>query len=86
MKFPRKVDVKRLASGRYEDGNRPPNWDERIAGQDVIETSEGEIVVLKSDGDQTPPRAGWRLMLTSGDVTAGFTWTLSGFNRSLMHL
>jgi hypothetical protein len=84
VKFPHKIDVKNLRSSRYKDNLRPANWDFRMPGKDVVESNEGEVIILHSDGDQTPPRAGWRIMLTSGDSHEGFHWTLSGFDRSLM--
>lgn len=84
--LPKKVQVKELISSRYDDlyeegvlpqGARPQVWDNRVAGTDVIRIEAGEELLLKSSGQQSPPQAGWTLMLTGGD-TDGYTWTLYG--------
>lgn len=65
-------------SGRLPAGARPPAWAERRAGIDVIVTGEGQELKLQSDAGQSPPRAGWIVVLCGGDAEAGFLWTLYG--------
>lgn len=57
---------------------KPLIWDNRVSGIDVVETADGDILRLLSDGSQSVPQPGWVLMLTKGDQATGFTWTLYG--------
>lgn len=94
---PRRVKISNLISSRYanhpfsnsfvntealyEVPTRPFSWDERIPGTDVVQTVDGEEIVLVSDGMQSPPKPGWVLELTGGSKETGFTWTLYGISR-----
>jgi hypothetical protein len=80
---PCRVEVQRLVSSRYDDptqrGTRRPNsWDERIEGIDLVEVAGGGTVRLHSSPMQSPPKAGWILLLSGGNAGQGFTWTLYG--------
>lgn len=79
--LPSKVVVKRLENSRYADNLRPAGWDQRTEGIDQIECAEFGSLRLLSDGSQSPPQAGWTLILTSGDEQAGYRWTLYGLSR-----
>ncbi len=76
--LPAKVTVAKLVSSRYPDARRPESWDDRRDGVDVIQGVETGAVKLLSDGQQSPPREGWVIMLTDGNPTDGFRWTLYG--------
>ena len=76
--LPAKVTVAKLVSSRYPDARRPESWDDRKGGVDVIQAVETGAVKLLSDGQQSPPREGWVIMLTDGNPTDGFRWTLYG--------
>ena len=77
-RLPLKVTVSKLVSSRYPNARRPVAWDERRAGVDVVETDGCRQVKLLSDGQQSPPREGWVIVLTDGDQTDGYRWTLYG--------
>jgi hypothetical protein len=74
----RRIRVARVLESRYAGGFRPLSWDERVAGTDLIESVEGEIVRLASSGQQSCPQPGWELVITGGDAAHGFSWTLYG--------
>lgn len=78
---PRKIVVEALLSSRYNAAVRPTSWDDRIPGMDVIRTTSGEILKLQSSGGQSPPQAGYRLILADGEPTDGYRWTLYGITR-----
>ena len=104
-KLPRKVIVKTVSKSRYDAcsdasiisvpkvilGEKPIDWDNRIAGQDSVvvytesdccNTEAGtETILLNSLGDQSTPAPGWVLMLTDGNSETGYSWTLYGFKR-----
>lgn len=71
-----RVKVSKLISSRYAGNVRPESWDLRTAGTDTIETEDGRTLKLLSDGQQSPPRPGWQLVITGGDGAEGYTWTL----------
>lgn len=75
---PAQVTVQQLVESRYRSGKRPSSWDGRVAGIDTVKTTEGQLIKLKSDGQQSPPEAGWTLIVTGGDAREGYTWTLYG--------
>jgi hypothetical protein len=85
----RRIQVSAVNSTRYDGvassisggGERPQSWDERVAGIDTITTDSGEVIKLNSSAMQSPPKSGWVLMLTGGDSTSGFSWTLYGMAR-----
>jgi hypothetical protein len=76
--LPAKVTVTKIVSSRYPNARRPESWDERKAGVDVIHAEEAGQLKLQSDGQQSPPREGWVIMLTDGNPSDGFRWTLYG--------
>lgn len=86
--LPDKVVVRSLVQSRYgeSDGraisDRPLAWDERLAGIDTVQLESGESIALNSDGQQSPPKAGWILLLTGGTAESGYTWTLYGMPAS----
>ena len=81
--LPRRVTVSELLSSRYVDGVRPQSWDERKDGFDSIRTTDGELITLYSSGQQTPPPAGWVLLLREDAVENSFTWTLYGMPKGV---
>ena len=84
-KLPHKILVNELLESRYAEfpeGGRPSSWDSRKAGIDIVRSQDGEILKLKSDGQQSSPYKGWSLMITGGDCESGYRWTLYGIPRS----
>jgi hypothetical protein len=84
---PARIEVTELLSSRYDNAEnhkrvRPMEWDERLAGVDVVRVSGGHTVRLKSSAMQSPPKPGWVLMLTDGNESEGYAWTLYGLSRS----
>jgi hypothetical protein len=92
---PRKIEVAKVLESRefsqaperfvttesfYAASTRPSRWDERVEGVDIIETAEGELVTLYSDGMQSVPKPGWTILTTGGDKQNGYTWTLYGIS------
>jgi hypothetical protein len=80
---PCRVQVQGVVSSRYDDVSarkpkRPNSWDERIEGIDVVELVGGGTIRLHSSPMQSPPKAGWILLLSGGNAGQGFTWTLYG--------
>lgn len=86
---PCRVQVERLLESRYGVGSvevggavpRPLSWDERVDGVDIVELADGSTIRLKSNGQQNPPHPGWTLLLTSGDASSGYSWTLYGIPK-----
>jgi hypothetical protein len=74
----RRRTVAHVIESRYGIGPRPLSWDARRPGFDVVETVEGETLRLASTGQQSCPQQGWQILLTGGDSSNGFTWTLYG--------
>lgn len=74
----KRVTVSEIVSSRYPSNTRPEKWDERRSGVDTIRTSDGQILKLLSDGQQSPPLPGWSILLRGGDDVRGFEWTLYG--------
>ena len=87
MTVPVQIVVSELVSSRYGAAlgsvvkGRPSSWDTRKSGIDVVRTESGETVKLLSDGQQSPPEKGWKIVLTEGDSSSGFRWTLYGLPR-----
>ena len=82
MQLPKKIVVKKLLSGRYDNLSKPLLWDDRKAGLDKIEDGEGRVYSLQSAGDQSSPSPGWQIILTSrGDSPDSFNWTLYGLPK-----
>lgn len=79
-KAPFRVTVASIVSSRYGDLTigRPESWDMRKEGVDVVQSSTGETIRLLSDGQQSVPQKGWVLLITDGDSTSGYRWTLFG--------
>lgn len=84
--LPKSLVINQLLSSRYGIGaegpkvKRPENWDERIAGIDSVLADDGNRYELYSDGQQSPPQKGWKIILRDGDNRQGFRWTLYGFS------
>jgi hypothetical protein len=78
IELPARVQVAKIVSSRYEGNVRPLDWDCRKSGIDTIQTNDGKLLKLSSDGGQSPPQEGWVLVLTAGDEQAGYAWTLYG--------
>lgn len=79
--IPAEIVVQDLLQSRYEGGLRPESWDERVAGYDYVLTSDRRRVKLFSEGGQSPPKRGWKLVLRGGNAEEGYSWTLYGFSR-----
>ena len=77
-KLPHRVTIQSLISSRYAEGERPGSWDNRVEGMDVVRSTDGEELKLWSDGGQTPPKAGWVLMLIDVADAGAYRWTLYG--------
>ena len=85
--LPCKVIVKEIVASRYGAGTkataqRPSSWDARIAGQDIVKTTDQQQIKLWSDGGQSPPKPGWILVITGGDPIGGYLWTLYGISSN----
>ncbi len=63
-KLPVRRRVKEVVFSRYSAGQRPTSWDDRRAGIECIVTSEGETILLESNGQQSSPAPFWELLLT----------------------
>lgn len=74
--LPERVTVTAIVSSRYRGHVRPQSWDDRKAGVDTIQTSDGRTLKLQSDGQQSPPQVGWVILLSGGDDISGYLWTL----------
>jgi hypothetical protein len=78
LTLPCRVTVQAITSSRYPGHERPLSWEERVAGVDVVTLEDGSTIRLRSDGMQSPPKAGWVLLLVKGNPQEGFVWTLYG--------
>ena len=79
MKLPKSVVVGKTLSSRYSDGLRPMNWDLRCSVVEEVESVEGERFVLASEGGQSTPQPGWKIMLIHEHSEGAYYWTLQGF-------
>ncbi len=81
----RKILIAKLVQSRYQDNQRPADWDKRVDGIDTVQTSAGEVLHLYSTGGQTPPTLGSCLMLlqSTKESKGGIPWTLYGLRRTL---
>lgn len=70
------VEVIELVSSRYKDNTKPLSWDKRVQGNDVVVTEDNKKLNLLSDGGQSPPQSGWTILVTGGNPTEGYHWTL----------
>ena len=43
---------------------------------------DGSTITLLSDGQQSPPKAGWVVLLYEGSEQDGYRWTLYGIKRA----
>jgi hypothetical protein len=83
--LPLEVTVSEIVSSRYAGHRRPASWDQRLAGIDVVRTSDNSpiknaTIKLCSDGGQSPPQPGWRIVLRDGSAEEGYRWTLYAFS------
>ena len=76
--LPARLEIESLVQSRYPDGQRPLSWDARLEGADIVRTTDGKLLRLRSDGGQSPPQRGWVIMVTGGDSERGYAWTLYG--------
>jgi hypothetical protein len=87
-KLPRRVVVEEVISSRYPPGERPTSWDKRHQGTEKIRTTEGEELLIYSNGGQSSPAKGWEILLTKeGNEDCSpvdgqpISWTLYGLKR-----
>lgn len=79
LKLPCRVQISSLEASRYAPSHeRPASWDRRVDGIDVVRTADGQTIKLQSDGQQSPPKEGWIILLTGGNGDDGYIWTLYG--------
>lgn len=86
IKLPASIVVQRVFTSRYPNLEknfynclkRPLSWDERVSGTEEIMTECKQRILLNSTGQQPTPEPGWKLVLTGGNSTEGYEWTLYG--------
>jgi hypothetical protein len=79
---PQRITVEQVVSSRYPPSHeRPENWADRLAGQDLVRSSDGQLILLQSDGGQSPPQVGWQILLREGNAASGYEWTLVGMPK-----
>ena len=85
----RRVKILTSSSKRYPSNSRPQDWDNRVAGYDTITTTDNEELTLFSDGQQSPPKPGWTILLTEplspaelqeASIENAYKWTLYGMS------
>lgn len=81
-KYPLKKKVVSVVSGRYEAGQKPLSWDDRVSGIDTVIDSEGNELKLFSTGDQSTPAPTWEILLTSEAPEGASNWTLYAIPKS----
>ena len=73
------VEVASLVFCRYGDSSeRPRNWDKRKAGEDRIKLIDGSELSIYSEGGQSPPLAGWKIVIAKSSKEGLPSWTLYG--------
>ena len=82
LKIPRRVQISEVVESRYENGERPLSWDDRVDGIDIVKTIDGEELKLLSSGGQSTPKSGWVILLNAGDSAGGYGWTLYGIPKA----
>ena len=83
VSLPHRIKVIAVRSSRYQETGtegRPQSWDMRTGGIDVVEIEGGHTIRLCSSPMQSVPKQGWILMLTAGDPSSGYQWTLYGMS------
>lgn len=88
LSLPVTVVVSRVCSSRYPNLEknfynclkRPLSWDERVSGNEEVEIDNGQKLLLYSGGQQPTPEPGWKLVLTGGNSSKGYEWTLYGLS------
>ena len=80
MKLPKFIVVGKTLTSRYSDGIRPQTWDKRISGVEEVESVDGDRFVLNSEGGQSTPKPGWKIMLLSEHSEGTYSWTLQGIS------
>lgn len=83
MKLPKFIVVGKTVVSRYADGIRPQNWDQRVSGIEEIESVDGVHFVLSSEGGQSTPQPGWKIMLLSEQTEGIYSWTLQGVESGI---
>lgn len=84
-KLPVCVQVDSILSSRYPGNERPLSWDDRRDGIDTIRTKDQKTLRLLSDGGQSPPQPGWSILISEGDASQGYKWTLYGMPKNTQH-
>jgi hypothetical protein len=84
IKLPIVTEVQSVVKSRYLNLEKPPEWDQRIDGIDVVFTTDGAELKLYSSGMQSTPRPGWKILLRSKNESNEFSWTLYGFQRDFL--
>ena len=72
------VTVCRIVVSRYENNLRPIQWENRREGTDIVVLENGEEISLFSDGQQSPPKPGWKIVIYGKHEEGGFLLTLHG--------
>jgi hypothetical protein len=80
VKLPKFIVVGKILTSRYANGVRPQSWDQRSSGIEEIESVDGVRFVLNSEGGQSTPQPGWKIMLLSEHSEGAYSWTLQGIN------
>ena len=96
-KLPVRKKVAEVLVSRYGPGKRPTSWDDRRAGIECVRTTDGEVLLLKSSGQQSSPAPFWELLLTDSATVddketpklasetlssnQAFSWTLYGIGK-----
>lgn len=85
VELPASIQVESIISSRYIGHQRPLSWDERKAGVDVVRSIDQKTIRLMSDGGQSPPQPGWTIIISEGDESSGYKWTLYSMPKVSQH-
>lgn len=96
-KLPVRKIVREVLSSRYEPGRRPLSWDDRREGVECVRTTDGELILLQSSGQQSSPAPFWEILLMDQTSVAStsvpkvkgeeqpapiaYSWTLYGIGK-----
>jgi hypothetical protein len=85
VELPKSVQVESIISSRYAGHQRPLSWDDRREGIDVVRTGDQRTLRLLSDGGQSPPQPGWTIIISEGNESSGYRWTLYSMPQVAQH-